>query len=242
MTVFGYGRHSTSGQGLSEAAQRSSVDAYATAYLGGSGVHQWLYDTAVSGSKPIFERPEGLKLWALAQPGDHIVIAKLDRAFRKTLDGLRVLEMLDAKGVYFHCVQQKVDTYSPAGRAILTVLLAFAQLEREQTAERTKEALAVKRAAGLPSGPAVPIGWKKVGSGKTGRFVPDLLERSQVQQLVSLRSAGCSYDAIVEHMRGTRRPNGLEWNRNSVAKAIKAAARQFPKAVTAVQQPASTAP
>lgn len=242
MTVFGYGRHSTSGQGLSEAAQRSSVDAYATAYLGGNGVHQWLYDTAVSGSKPIFERPEGLKLWALVQPGDHIVIAKLDRAFRKTLDGLRVLEMLDAKGVYFHCVQQKVDTYSPAGRAILTVLLAFAQLEREQTAERTKEALAVKRAAGLPSGPAVPIGWKKVGSGKTGRFVPDLVERDQVRQLVDLRSKNYSYDTIVEQMRGTPRPNGLEWNRNSVAKAIKAAVRQFPKAVTAAQQPASAGP
>lgn len=239
MKVYGYGRHSTSGQGLTETAQRSSVDAYVTAYLGQAGVDQWLYDTAVSGGKPIFERPEGLRLWALAQPGDHIVIAKLDRAFRRTLDGLRVLEMLEAKGVYFHCVQQKVDTYSPAGRAILTVLLAFAQLEREQAAERTKEALAVKRAAGLPAGPAIPIGWKKVGKGKDGRFVPDMEERDQAYTIAGFRAAGWSYDKIVLEMRKTRRPCGSEWNRNSVARAVSAVRRQFPKAVTAAPQQAS---
>jgi DNA invertase Pin-like site-specific DNA recombinase len=242
MTVYGYGRHSTSGQGLTETAQKSSVDAYATAYLGCAGVDKWMYDSAVSGGKPIFERPEGLRLWALVQPGDHIVIAKLDRAFRRTLDGLRVLEMLDAKGVYFHCVQQKVDTYSPAGRAILTVLLAFAQLEREQAAERTKEALAVKREAGLPSGPAVPIGWKKIGKGRDSRFVPDPEERDQAFTIAGFRSVGFSYDRIVQEMRKTRRPCGSEWNRNSVAKAVSAVRRQFPKAVTAARQPASAGP
>jgi DNA invertase Pin-like site-specific DNA recombinase len=241
MTVFGYGRHSTSGQGLTETAQRCSVDAYVTAYLNQPGVDAWMYDTALSGGKPIFERPEGLKLWALVQPGDHIVIAKLDRAFRRTLDGLRVIEMLETKGVYFHCVQQKVDTYSSTGRAILTVLLAFAQLEREQAGERTKEALAVKRNAGLPSGPASPVGWKKVGVGKDSRFVPDMAERDQALVIAGLRSAGWSYDRIVLKMRGTRRPNGAEWNRNSVAKAVTAVERRFPKSVTAKQPRASAA-
>jgi DNA invertase Pin-like site-specific DNA recombinase len=236
MKVYGYGRHSTSGQSLTETAQRTAVDAYAVAYLQKASADDWLYDSAVSGGKPMFERPEGRKLWVLAQPGDHIVVAKLDRAFRNTRDGLNILEMLEAKGVFFHCVNQKVDTYTAQGRAVLTVLLAFSQMEREQAAERTKEALAVKRAAGLPAGPNAPIGWRKVGAKKDSRFVPDPAEREQVKNIKSMRDAGMSLDTIVGLMRGKRRTNGLEWNKHSVRRALAAEASRFPKCSPAATQ------
>lgn len=237
--VYGYGRHSTATQSLTEEAQRGAVEAYAKAYLQCEQLEEWLYDPAVSGGDSMFERPEGRRLWALVQPGDHIVIAKLDRAFRRTLDGLTILEMLEAKGVFFHCVQQKVDTFSAQGRAILTVLLAFAQLEREQAAERTREALAVKRDKGLPIGGPPPMGWKKVGRGKDSRYIPDQPERDQAYTIAGFRAAGWSYDRIVEEMRGTRRTSGHEWNRNTVRMAVKAVARQFPKSRKASPPPAS---
>jgi DNA invertase Pin-like site-specific DNA recombinase len=238
--IYGYGRHSTATQSLTEAAQRSSVEAYAAAYLQCSQLDEWLYDAAVSGGTSMFERPEGRRLWAMAQPGDHIVIAKLDRAFRRTLDGLTILEMLEAKGVFFHCVQQKVDTFTAQGRAILTVLLAFAELEREQAAERTREALAVKRERGLPIGGAPPLGWKKVGRGKESRYVPDERERDQAYTIAGFRAAGWSYDKIVQAMRGKVRTSGNEWNRNTVRMAVKAVQRQFPKSQLASPSPAST--
>jgi DNA invertase Pin-like site-specific DNA recombinase len=237
MTVFGYGRHSTSAQALTESVQRTAVNAYATAYLQRPAADEWLYDAAVSGGLPVFERPAGRKIWALAQPGDHIVTAKLDRMFRNTADGLQVIEMMEGKGIFFHCVNQKVDTFTAQGRAVLTVLLAFNQMEREQAGERTREALAVKREAGLPYGSGVPIGWKKFGSGKDSRFVPDEVERGQVAIMMDMRSCGESYDSIVSEMRRLVRPSGHQWNRNSVRKAIAAGEAEFPKAVRVTPQP-----
>jgi putative DNA-invertase from lambdoid prophage Rac len=235
--VYGYGRHSTLGQSLTEEAQKASVDAYTSAYLQRESVDSWLYDSAVSGGTPMFERPEGRKLWALAQPGDHIVVAKLDRAFRNTLDGLSIIEMLDAKGVFFHCVAAKVDTFTAQGRVVLTVLLGFAQFEREQAAERTREALAVKKNAGLPYGPHAPFGWRKVGSKRSSRWVPDQEERDQCHMIVGFRAAGYSWDRITEEMRRQVRTNGHLWNRHTVKKAHRAARKNFPKELLASVPP-----
>ena len=240
--IYGYGRHSTLGQSLTESAQRSAVDAYCAAYLQAPACHQWLYDAATSGGTEIFERPEGRRLWALAQPGDHIVVAKLDRAFRNTLDGLRIMELLDSKGVFFHCVAAKVDTFTAQGRVVLTVLLGFAQFEREQAAERTKEALAVKRDAGLPYGPHAPYGWKKVGRKSESRYAPDMAERDQCHQIVGFRAGGYSWERITELMRPLRRTNGREWNRHTIKKAHLAANLGFPKRLLEQPLPSEDAP
>jgi len=230
--IFGYGRHSTDKQGLTEEAQRSKVESYITANHPDMPYGGWLYDAATSGKKPLLERPEGRKLHGLAQPGDHIVWAKLDRAFRSVVDGASTLAMLAHKGVYVHSLDLGLDTSTPVGRCVCTVMLAFAELEREYASERTHEALGAKRKAGLPIGPGVPIGWKKIGSGKSGRFAPDQVERDQALAIAALRAAGQSHEKIVTGMRTCRRPNGREWNRETVRRAILAAGLGFPKAVT----------
>lgn len=231
-TVFGYGRHSTDKQSLTEEAQRTRVESYVTSALPHLVYGGWFYDPAVSGKKPLFERPEGRNLLALAQPGDHLVWAKLDRAFRSVVDGASTLAMLAHKGVFVHSLDLGLDTSTAVGRCVCTVMLAFAELEREYASERTQEALSAKRRAGLPAGTGVPTGWKKVGKGRDARFVPDQSERDQVATIVALRSAGESHEGIVMRMRGTRRPNGREWHRAAVRRAIQAAALGFPKAVT----------
>ena len=228
MTLYGYGRHSTDKQGLTEAAQLARVTAYAK-LIDESAKVEWLYDSAVSGSKRWFERPKGIALWALAQPGDHVIVAKLDRAFRRTVDGLVSLEMLASKGVFFHSVDQKIDTSTAMGKAMLSVVLAFNQLEREACSERTASALAVKRKLGLPTDGHAPIGWKKVGKKAQSRFLPCQEERDQVFEIVGLRAAGYSLDQVVDHFWKRRRPNGYRWNRNSVRAAEIAAERGFPK-------------
>jgi DNA invertase Pin-like site-specific DNA recombinase len=229
--VYGYGRHSTEKQSLSEDAQRQRVDGYWAAHLPDASFGGWFYDSAVSGKSELFEREQGRMLLALAQPGDHIVVAKLDRAFRNTIDGLRSMELLYHKGVFFHCIDAKLDTGSAQGRAIATVMLAFAQLDREQTSERTRDALAVKRKAGLPYNSGVPIGWKKVGSRQKSRWVPDEVERDQCYMITGFRAAGYSLERIVSEMRRQVRPNGHRWNRNSVGYALRAAEKRFPKAL-----------
>lgn len=230
-TVYGYGRHSTDKQGLTEQAQRAQVERYIKLHLPDCDYGGWVYDAAVSGGKDLFERAKGRDLLVLAQPGDHIVFAKLDRAFRKVRDGLSTLEMLSQKEVKVHILDLGIDTSTPMGECQLTMVLAFAQLQRKYTAERTKEALEVKRKAGLPYNKGVPIGWKKVGAKKTGRFVPCQEERDQCLTMLGLRTSGYSYDQIVVAMIRERRPNGRKWNRNSVRDAVIAARAGFPKSL-----------
>jgi DNA invertase Pin-like site-specific DNA recombinase len=231
MIVYGYGRHSTDKQGLTEEAQRQKVEAYIQLHLPDAQYGGWLYDTAVSGGKPLFERPKGRELWALVQPGDHIVVAKLDRAFRRTIDGLRSLEMLEAKKVFIQSADRQLDTSTAIGRAAVTITLAFAQLDRDQASERTRDAMEVKRKAGLPTDGTAPIGWCKVGKGKASRFEPCVEERDQVETIVNCRALGWSYEDLVEQLRkqGVRRWNGRRWNRNSARAAVSAYEAGFPK-------------
>ena len=241
MAVYGYGRHSTDKQGLTEEVQRTKVEAYIQLHLPDEQYAGWLYDTAVSGGKPLFERPKGRELWALVQPGDHIVIAKLDRAFRRTIDGLRSLEMLEAKKVFLQSADRQMDTSTGIGRAGVTIALAFAQLDRDQASERTRDAMAVKRKAGLPTSRHAPIGWRKVGTGKHSRFEPCQAERDQALMIVGLRVGGWSYEDLVERLRfdRVRRPNGHRWNRNSARAAVAAAEEGFPKTLPTTRRRSS---
>lgn len=245
-TVYGYGRHSTNKQGLTEDAQRSKVEAHIKAHLSEHDYGGWLYDRAVSGKKPLCEREEGRKLWVLLQPGDHVVWAKLDRAFRSVVDGASTMQLLTAKGVYIHSLDLGLDTSTAVGRCISTVLLAFAELEREYASQRTRDGLGAKRRQGKPYTLAAPIGWRKVGKKANSLWLPDDEERQQVRRIADMRANGWSLERITLAMqRQGVRPNGYHWNINSVSRAIRAAASGFPKAFVCSSQserlPAQTA-
>jgi putative DNA-invertase from lambdoid prophage Rac len=228
--VYGYGRHSTARQSLTEQAQKEKVEDYVGRALAEHEYGGWLYDQQTSGSKPMFERDQGRELWALVQPGDHIVWAKLDRAFRSVIDGATTMDMLAHKGVFVHSLDLGLDTSTPVGRCISTVMIAFAELEREYGRERTREALRSKRERGLPYGIHIPMGWKKVGNKADSRFEVDLEERRQINEIVRMRERGHSYVEIALEMQrnGHRRRRG-EWHPNSIAAALQAAESGFPK-------------
>jgi putative DNA-invertase from lambdoid prophage Rac len=229
--VYCYGRASTGKQTLTEANQRRACEDYVTRVVlpDGFTFGGWLYDAATSGSKPMFEREEGRKLWVLVQPGDKIVWAKLDRAFRSVVDGARTMQLLHHKGVSFNSLDLGLDTGTPIGRCICTILMSFAELELEFVRQRTRDALRSKKAAGLPYGRCTPIGWKRVGKRSTARFLPDLVERAQVKEIASMKSMGMALDQIVRALRHTPRPRGQLWNRNTVRTALRAHSAGFPK-------------
>lgn len=79
---------------------------------------------------------------------DHVLVWKLDRPFRSTLHCLRTLEELRHRGVSFSCLTQDVDTSSPTGQLLLTVLAAVAEFERSLIAERVREGMANARRKG----------------------------------------------------------------------------------------------
>ncbi len=83
---------------------------------------------------------------------DLVMVWKLDRAFRSTLHCLRTLESWEHQGVGFACLTQDIDTTSPTGRLLLTVLAAVAEFERGLIAERVKEGMANARRKGARIG------------------------------------------------------------------------------------------
>jgi len=82
------------------------------------------------------------------QPGDVLVVWKLDRLGRSTLHLLQLLEDLRQNGVDFIAITQGIDTTTAIGRLLFGQLAVFAEFEREQIRERTKAGMQAAKARG----------------------------------------------------------------------------------------------
>lgn len=230
-TVYCYGRASTDKQAVTEQAQRSACEEYVDRSLKPQGYTYggWMYDPATSGSTQMFERDQGRRLWALVQPGDRIVWAKLDRAFRSSYDFVHTMMLLQAKGVAFTSLDIGLDSGTPIGRCVFTIMAAFAELEREFIRERTRNGLNAKRSSGKPFTRHPPIGWRKVGKKKESYYMPDDYERAQVERMLAMRKEGASLERLTLTFYSEPRSNGSRWNINSITRALKAGEARFPK-------------
>src|SRR5262249_57396385 len=81
-----------------------------------------------------------------------VMVWKLDRFARSALDALQWLQQLDGYGVGFKILTQDIDTTTPYGRLVFTILAAVAELERETIRERVRAGMERARAKGRPIG------------------------------------------------------------------------------------------
>lgn len=110
-----------------------------------------------------------------------VFVYRLDRFSRSIADFSRLWELLEKYGVEFQSVTEHFDTSTPIGRAMLNIVLVFAQLERETTAERVKDNYVHRFALGAwPGGPA-PFGFSLIKITEDGRRVSSLLANEQAQ-------------------------------------------------------------
>jgi len=79
------------------------------------------------------------------EPGDTLVITKLDRFCRTTKEGLSYIDNLMNTGVKIHIINMGLIEDTPMGRLIVTNLLAFAEFERSMIIERTQSGKAIAR-------------------------------------------------------------------------------------------------
>lgn len=98
---------------------------------------------AYTGTK--MERPKFTKLVEKLQPGDTLLVCKVDRFARTLREGLEVVEELMARGVSVHILNLGLLEDTPNGRLMLHMWLAFAQFERDSIVERTQSGKAVAR-------------------------------------------------------------------------------------------------
>ena len=137
--IIGYARVSTEQQNLDrqlDALTRYGVDI--------------LYNEKITGTKK--ERPELTKLLDRVTQGDTVVIESLSRLGRSTKDLIELCELFESKGVHLVSLKENIDTQTPTGKLLFTLMSAISQFERDCIATRTQEGLKAARARGRLGG------------------------------------------------------------------------------------------
>lgn len=200
--VIGYIRVSTTEQadsGLGLAAQRKAIRA--AAEQRGWELVRIAEDRGLSART--LDRPGLLAAIDAVEKGDAhaILVAKLDRLSRSLLDFAGLMERSRRRGWAVIALDLGVDTTTPTGEMMANVLATFAQFERRIISQRTKDALAEKRAQGV----------------KLGR--PRTLPAEVVARIAAEREAGCSLAAIADGLNADGVPTsqgGASWYPSSV--------------------------
>ncbi|MDV8003177.1 recombinase family protein [Rhodococcus sp. IEGM 1408] len=204
--VVGYLRVSTEEQavsGLGLDAQRAAVEARAA--VEGWHVVAWFTDEGVSGTVSPLERP-GLAaaLDAVAEgKASRLVASHLSRIGRSAARVLDLDALAAAEGWGLVMCDIQIDTGTAAGRFMLGNMAAAAEYERNLVSERTKAALAVKRAQGV----------------RLGR--PSTLDRAVVARIVTERDAGSTWQAVADRLMADEvatAQGGARWHPASVRK------------------------
>ena len=94
------------------------------------------------------KRPQLQEMLDFMRDGDIIIVESFSRLARSTKDLLEITDMMTAKGVEFISQKETIDTTTPAGRMLLTILASISQFERECIRERQQEGIDLKKARG----------------------------------------------------------------------------------------------
>lgn len=174
--IYGYARVSTVGQskdGNSLEEQTAKLREYGC---------QEIVTEAFSGKT--MERPHFTALMKQLQPGDTLVVCKLDRFARTAIEGVQTVRELFERGVRVHILNMGLVENTLTGNLILTVMLAFAEYERGMIVERTQTGKAVARQR------------PDFREGRPEKFLP-----SQIQHAIELLDSGKTYKQV-EAMTG----------------------------------------
>ncbi len=126
-------------------------------YKNGSG-EEWIeagvYELKGVSGKDSMRSQEYAELFAAVRAGriNTIVCTALERLCRSVKDFLWFFEFINEHGVEFVCLKQQYDTTTPQGKLFVTIMMALAEFEREQTADRTRDAMHARSERGLWNG------------------------------------------------------------------------------------------
>ena len=140
MAVYGYARVSTTDQDLS--IQEAALKAAGCAVVCSEKVS----GTSRQG------RTELDRLLQFVQPGDTLVVTRIDRLARSIADLQDIVRDLKSRGVTLRATEQPIDTATAAGKAFLDMLGVFAEFETNLRRERQMEGIAKAKAEGVYKG------------------------------------------------------------------------------------------
>lgn len=144
MATFGYARISTKEQTAEN--QRLEIE------RAGYSIDYWYADT-IGGKTCATQRPQFTVMLGQIRKGETLVVSKLDRLGRDAHDIMATIRMLSRSGIAVVVLQLgNLDLGSPAGKLMLTMLAAVAELERDLLVERTQAGLARAKSEGKTLG------------------------------------------------------------------------------------------
>lgn len=129
---YGYARVSTVNQDLDtqiQALEKEGCD--------------FIYSEKFTGTKA--DRPKFVELLSKLEPGDTLVVTKLDRFARSTVDAIQTIKQLFDRGVKVHVINMGLVEDTPTGRLIFNIMSSFAEFERDMIVERTQEGKAIAK-------------------------------------------------------------------------------------------------
>lgn len=213
--VIGYVRASTEEQAITIEAQKEKLRAWGV--LNECAV-EVVVDAGESGKD--MERPGLKKILQKIRDGGVgcLVATKLDRLTRSTKDLWVLVDLLNAADVKLVSIAEQLDTRSPTGRMVLTIMSGVAQWEREVIVERTTEALAQLKREGKRTG-TVPYGKRVEG----GRLICDEGEQKVLAHITRLRDMGETFRGIADELNrlGMVTRAGGEWKHQYIANLLK---------------------
>jgi DNA invertase Pin-like site-specific DNA recombinase len=141
MAIFAYTRVSTADQTTDN--QRLEIES------AGYRVDFWFADAGVSGAVPASQRRAFQQLLSQIRNGETLVVSKLDRLGRNSIDIQTTIRQLQERGIKVIVLALgNTDLTSPAGKLLMSMLAAVAEMERDLLVERTQAGLARAKAEG----------------------------------------------------------------------------------------------
>jgi len=135
--IYGYARVSTRGQ----MRDGNSIESQEQ-LLRNAGCEE-IYTESCTGTR--MDRPVFSELVGRLRSGDRLVVVKLDRFARTTSGGIETIRELLGRGVSVHILNMGLIDDTPTGRLMVTMLLAFAEFERDMIVERTASGKAIAK-------------------------------------------------------------------------------------------------
>lgn len=141
---IGYARVSTHGQSLYSQSLETQI-----ARLKESGCEEVISEV---GSGATVQRAGYTQLLKTLQPGDVVMVVKLDRFGRSLSDLIQQINEWDEQGIVLRSLDDGVDTSTALGKTMAQLVSVFAEMERQRIMERTKEGIERARAEGVRFG------------------------------------------------------------------------------------------
>lgn len=219
--AVGYVRVSTEDQareGVSLDNQRDKIRAYAA--LRDLELVEIIEDAGISAKN--LRRPGMQRVLSMARTREieALIVYKLDRAFRSTIDALETTRKLDKLSIEFHSLQESLDTGSAMGRFFFTLTAALAEMERGIISERTTGALKHIRASGRKTGGYTPYGYDL---DPLGLLTENHAEQETISLMKDLRAQGYSYRGIgryLEEHHYITKTGGTRWHPQTVKQIL----------------------